>query len=355
MDFHAVSPAAARETMCRTAAFLFLVGAVMTVLGIAFPHSPKADIPGFWAIAVVNGLVAALLLGLWERLPEWSYQGFMVLGSVMVSLALLFNGERHGGPAVDNEVLYLWIALYSGYFFTRRETIAQLTVVAAAYAAALLAINPGQVGFTRWFITVGMVSVAGALVHVMKQRNDQLVARLFDAVRTDLLTGLTNRQGFDERLELELERSRRTSQSLALVLADIDGFKELNDRFGHPAGDAALTAVGRVAGAVVRKTDTMARIGGDEFAAILPSAETDGAFELAERLRREIARLRNEDGESLTMSFGVVEFPLHGDSPKALVEAADRALYRAKGLGRNRSVVHRAEAPDSMLRSPAMR
>lgn len=355
MDFQVTSPAAARESMCRTAALLFLGGAVMTVLGIVFPHSPKADIDGFWAIACGSGLVAALLLGFWQRLPQWSYQGFMVLASLLISLSLYFNGERHGGPAVDNEVLYLWIALYSGYFFTRRETLAQLTVVAAAYAAALFAINPGQVGFTRWFITIGMVSVAGALVYVMKSRNDQLVARLFDAVRTDLLTGLMNRQGFDEQLELELERSRRTSQPVALVLADIDGFKELNDRFGHPAGDAALSAVGRVAGAVVRKTDTMARIGGDEFAAILPSATTEGAFELAERLRGEVARVHSEDGESLTMSFGVVEYPLHGTTAKDLVQAADRALYRAKGLGRNRSVVHSEELPQGVLGSAAVR
>lgn len=331
--------------MGRIAGLLFLVSSVMTVVAIIFPHSPKADLEGFWAIAAGTAVAATLLLGWSRRLPAWSYQAIMLLGSVIVALSLYFNGERHGGPAADNEVLYLWIALYSGYFFTRAQIIAQLVVVAGTYAAALLAIHPGQVGFTRWFITIGMVSVAGGLVHALKCRNDRLVARLFEAVRTDLLTGLMNRQGFDERFELELERGRRTAEPVSLVLADIDGFKELNDRFGHPAGDAALTAVGRLARDAGRKIDTMARIGGDEFAAILPATDTDGAFELAERLRDEVSDLRNGDGEPLTMSFGLVEFPVHGKTRETLIQAADRALYRAKELGRNRSVVHRVELP----------
>jgi diguanylate cyclase (GGDEF)-like protein len=351
MEFDSTSPRLAQATMGRTAGALFLVGSVMTVLSIVFPHSPKADIEGFWAMAAGTGVVSTLLLGWSERLPAWSYQGVMVLATLTVSLSLYFNGERQGGPAAVNEVLYLWVALYSGYFFTRRQMIGQLTVVAGAYAAALLLIHPGQVGFTRWFITVGMVSLAGGLVHVLKCRNDKLVARLFEAARTDQLTGLMNRHGFDERLELELERGRRTAQPVALVLADIDGFKGLNDRFGHPAGDAALTAVGRLAHGAVRNIDTMARIGGDEFAAILPSTDADCALEVVERLRREIPRLRNDGVEPLTMSFGVVEFPLHADTREALIGAADSALYRAKRLGRNRSVVHRVELGDDILRA----
>ncbi len=343
----------ARATMGPVAGLLYLVGSVITVLAILFPHSPKADVDGFWCIALGTAVVAAVLLSWHARLPAWSYQAVMLLGTVIISLTLYFNGERHGGPSADNEVLYIWVALYSGYFFTRLQMTAQLVFVAVAYAVALLVIDPGEIGFTRWFITIGVVALAASLVHVLKRRNDQLVERLFEAVRTDLLTGLVNRQGFDERFELELERGWRTAQPVALVLADIDGFKELNDRFGHPAGDVALTAVGRLAGTLVRTIDTMARIGGDEFAAILPGTGTAGAFELAERLRDGVAGLRNYDGEPMTMSFGIVEFPLHGQTRDVLVQAADRALYQAKELGRNRSIVHGAELPHGMLRSAA--
>jgi diguanylate cyclase (GGDEF)-like protein len=336
------------------AGLMFLVGSVITVAAILFPHSPKADISGFWCIAAATAMVAAVLLGWHERLPAWAYQGVMILGALIISLTLYFNGERHGGPAADNEVLYVWIALYSGYFFTRAQMAAQLAFICVAYAVTLLIVHPGEIGFTRWFITIGMVVLAGSLVHTMKRRNDQLVERLFEAVRTDLLTGLVNRQGFDERFEAELERARRTAQPVALVLADIDGFKELNDRFGHPAGDLALTAVGRLASSVVRTIDTMARIGGDEFAVILPATGTAGAFELAERLRDGVPHLRDGYGEPLTMSFGIVEFPLHGQTREALVRAADRALYQAKGLGRNCSVVHQAQLDDTPLRSAAL-
>ena len=343
-----------RATMGPVAGLMFLVGSAITVAAIIFPHSPKAEIAGFWAIAAGAAVVAAVLLCLHNRLPAWVYRGVMVLGTLTISLTLYFNGERHGGPAADNEVLYVWIALYSGYFFTRAQVAVQLAIVAAAYAVTLLAVHPGQIGFTRWFITIGMVALAGSLVHVLRRRNDQLLARLFEAVRTDLLTGLVNRQGFDERFEIELERGRRTAQPVALVLADIDGFKELNDRFGHPAGDLALTAIGRLARNAVRGIDTMARIGGDEFAAILPATGADGAYALAERLRDGVPHLRNGYGEPLTMSFGIVEFPLHGDTREALVRAADRALYQAKGLGRNRSVVHLQELDDAALRSVAV-
>ncbi len=336
------------------AGLMFLVGSVITVAAILAPHSPKADITGFWAIAAGLAVIGAALLRWHGRLPAWVYQGVMVLGTLTISLTLYFNGERHGGPSADNEVLYVWVALYAGYFFTRAQLARQLAVVAAAYAVTLLLVHPGQIGYTRWFITIGMVALAASLVHILKRRNDELVERLFEAVRTDLLTGLVNRQGFDERFEVELERGRRTAQPVALVLADIDGFKELNDRFGHPAGDVALTAVGELARAAVRAIDTMARIGGDEFAAILPATGTDGAFELAERLRDGVPRLLDGYGEPLTMSFGIVEFPLHGQTRDALVQAADRALYQAKELGRNRSVVHGARRRGSALQSAAV-
>ncbi len=339
-----------RASRGRIAGGLFLLASVVTVASMLFPHSPQADMEGFSAIAVATALAAALLLGWPERLPSWSHQAFMIFGSVLVALSLYFNGERQGGPAAVNEVLYLWIALYAGYFFTRTQVVAQLGVVAATYAAVLVAIRPEAVAFTRWFITVGMVVAAAALVHVLKRRNDDLVARLTHAARSDPLTGLLNRQGFTERFELELERARRTAQPLALVLGDLDGFKTLNDRFGHPAGDVALTHVGQVLGAARRKIDTAARIGGDEFALILPATDADGAFDLAERLRGGVSRVLHNDGDPATMSFGVVEFPLHGATPETLVHAADRALYDAKELGRDRSVVHRFEVHETLLR-----
>lgn len=325
--------------MRRVAGVLYLIGFLTTVVAIVLPHSPQADVTAFALLALAMAAVAALLLAYPRPLPRRTGEAAMFLGTAIVSLTLYFNGERHGGPSADNEVLYLWIALYAGYFFTRTQMIAQLLVLAGCYAAALVAISPGQVGYTRWLITVGMVSTAAAVVHVLKLNNDRLVARLSAAVRTDSLTGLINRLGFDQALARELSHATRTGRPPALIIADIDDFKGLNDERGHPAGDAALRAFGATAIAVARAGDTMSRIGGDEFAAILPETDADGAFKFAERLRHALGDLQPELGVRLTMSVGVVVAQLPGSTPEALIRAADRGLYEAKRLGRDQSVL----------------
>jgi diguanylate cyclase (GGDEF)-like protein len=331
--------------MGRVAGALYVAGFVTTVAAILLPHSPNADLTGFWVLAAAMAVTALVLLyAPSESIPTGIYPAVMAFGTVIISLTLYFNGERHGGPAANNEVLYLWVALYAGYFFTRTQLIIQLLAIAGGYAVALLAIQPGPIGVTRWLITVGMVSVAASLVHALKQRNDRLVARLSAAARTDPLTGLVNRKGFDETLERELSNARRVPQPLALILCDIDNFKALNDGLGHPAGDAALIAVGDIALELVRAGDTMARIGGDEFAVILPNTDSSGASELVERLRNRLATLaRGIAMQPLAMSFGVVAGRLNEQTTDSLVRAADRALYEAKDLGRDCTVIRSIE------------
>src|SRR6185312_11110941 len=150
-----------------------------------------------------------------------SYECWMLLGTVTITLSIYFNGERHGGPSADNQVLYLWIALYCAYFFSKRAMAVQLCAIAALYAGVLLIIDPGPVALTRWLITVGMVSAAAGIVHVLKLHNEELLGRLATAARTDSLTGLFNRQAFDARLTSELARGRRGGRPTALIIADI--------------------------------------------------------------------------------------------------------------------------------------
>jgi diguanylate cyclase (GGDEF)-like protein len=203
----------------------------------------------------------------------------------------------------------------------------------------LLIIHPGPVALTRWLITVGMVSAAAAIVLVLKRRNDELLVRLSTAARTDSLTGLVNRQGFDERLALELASDRRSGRRTALIVADIDHFKTINDRLGHAAGDGALRAVGQTTLRVARGTDTVARLGGDEFAVILPDTDAEGAFLFAERVREAIVASHSGSRATLTVSLGIAESRTDGLRPEILTRSADRALYLAKELGRNQTVV----------------
>ena len=171
-------------------------------------------------------------------------------------------------------------------------------------------------------------------------------ARLHGVVRrqavTDDLTDLANRRGFVDALRQEVARYARLDTPLALVLFDLDHFKRINDRCGHQAGDDVLRSTADVIRGRVRETDLAARIGGEEFAVILPGTGLEGALSLAEHLRRDISSgVEVPDAElTLTASFGVAEHRA-GDPAEALIGVADRALYRAKADGRDR--VHAAD------------
>lgn len=158
-------------------------------------------------------------------------------------------------------------------------------------------------------------------------------ARLATLATTDALTGLTNRRAFDEGLAREAALVNRGLGPLSLVALDVDHFKSFNDTFGHPAGDDVLRRVASAVRSCCRATDVPARVGGEEFAVILPGTDTAGALVLAERIRQAV-----EAGpwplRPVTASLGVATLGPGG--PEKLIEAADRALYQAKRSGRNR-------------------
>ena len=157
---------------------------------------------------------------------------------------------------------------------------------------------------------------------------------------TDELTGIANRRCLIQVGEQELQRIRRSSEPLCVIMIDIDNFKHINDTYGHPAGDAVIQAAARVCAESVREIDTVGRMGGEEFAIILPLTDQAGATELAERLRGRISETVvpwGADGEiRFTVSMGVAEFKPHVFDFASLLGMADQGLYRAKNLGRNR-------------------
>jgi diguanylate cyclase (GGDEF)-like protein len=166
---------------------------------------------------------------------------------------------------------------------------------------------------------------------------------------TDELTQLANRRHFDEALRAEVMRAERFADPVAVVVADLDNFKEVNDRFGHDAGDRVLQSFADVIRANVRDVDLPARYGGEEFTVLLPGTDAEGGRQLAERLRTELEELSIPAGGDasvrVTCSFGVAGFPEAKTAP-ALLRAADRALYRAKAAGKNAvAVAHGAVAP----------
>jgi diguanylate cyclase (GGDEF)-like protein/PAS domain S-box-containing protein len=163
----------------------------------------------------------------------------------------------------------------------------------------------------------------------------------------DSLTGLFNRRYMEETLRREIPRATRSSRPLAVVMADLDHFKDFNDTFGHEAGDAVLAELGLLLRSAVRVSDIACRYGGEEFALVLPESPLESTAARVEQLRDRVSQLRVRQRDrvlgGLTLSLGIAMLPPNGATPEDLLRAADKALYRAKQDGRN--CVRMADAP----------
>jgi predicted signal transduction protein with EAL and GGDEF domain len=226
---------------------MFAGGALITTIGMLAPHSPETNVRGFVALGAAQLALALILLVLPRRLgTSWIPGAVVAMSIATVSAAVLFNGERAGGPATLNEFFYVWPALYVGYFFKRRGVVVSVGLIALAYAATLTAIDVEPAGaLTRWMVIVSVAAGAAIALRTIRGQVDRLIGQLRELARTDPLTGLANRREFEVRFEAELARARRHGSAFVLVLGDIDFFKRLNDRHGHQAGDEALRAVGQ--------------------------------------------------------------------------------------------------------------
>jgi len=176
-------------------------------------------------------------------------------------------------------------------------------------------------------------------------------AELEERAIRDALTGLYNRRYLNESLERELARSRRERQPIGFVMMDIDHFKEINDDFGHHAGDALLQKLAAQLLSHTRIGDIVCRYGGEEFLAVLPNVTAETASQIAERWRKlfmgSTMPLRHL-GARATLSCGISEFPAHGDTSEEVMSNADKALYNAKQAGRNRVVIWQKELSDQL-------
>jgi diguanylate cyclase (GGDEF)-like protein len=171
--------------------------------------------------------------------------------------------------------------------------------------------------------------------------NDGLIRFAF----TDYLTGLKTRGYFEQQLDLEIKRSERKKTHFALLMIDIDFFKQLNDHYGHHVGDQVLRDVASILMKDMREVDTVARYGGEEFVIVLPETAGPGATLVAERLRRGVEQAKFFAGtptavERLTISIGIAVFDQDAQFKRDLIEFADAALYAAKANGRNRVMMY---------------
>jgi diguanylate cyclase (GGDEF)-like protein len=243
------------------------------------------------------------------------------------------NEEIEPGETVDLEL-------------DQRELRARLLTLDSAVNESVLLAGPRteggflSIGWPAILLLTGFLLLAGLLAYGLSRALTWRYSRVAQEAATDPLTGLWNRRRLSEMLAREVDRALRFDHPLSFLIFDVDDFKAINDREGHPQGDAVLRAVAEVVLETTRSIDVAARYGGDEFALILLETDFDGAAMLAERLRTGFknAEIPRDGGPPMkaTISVGVATLPDAAVDVKALVDAADRALLRAKRAGKNK-------------------
>ena len=317
----------------------------------------------WWLVAVSAAIVVRLTLSIRfqrrepppEALPLWEKVFLVSLAGVCLTWGL-------GGWLIMPPASPLHQALV--YFFLIGVAGGAVATYAAHTGASVIAVCllllPATTGLAfqpvfelRVMAVGGLLYIAAALRSMRSfgfflRRTFQLsfelhqaYGRARDLARTDELTGLANRRAFVEQGSAAIDQARRYHRPLSLVMLDIDHFKRINDQYGHAVGDSALQHVAAALRRTARAADTPGRLGGEEFALLLPETACDAATVLAERLRRDVATVTvpaNGTTVRLTCSFGVAQFSGAAATLDALLGAADAALYQAKAEGRDRVI-----------------
>lgn len=268
-------------------------------------------IPAFYGSLAARIQLSSLVIVSYTVLA--GYELWRSRNENQVSLAALFS------------LFGLHSAFYVGRFFLDRSLPFAGESHGIDFAAFLL--------LETLLYSIGLTFAATAMV---QQRTER---RYRQASLTDSLTGIGNRRSFVEDSENMLRHCQVQHRPVTLLLCDMDNFKQLNDRHGHQAGDHALVAFCDVTRMRLRKGDIFGRLGGEEFACLLPDTTTEAAYQMAERIRKEFASCSRVAGVSLSISIGVASSAEAGYVLDSLIALADKGLYEAKGLGKNRSVI----------------
>ncbi|MGA2520686.1 MAG: GGDEF domain-containing protein [Acidimicrobiales bacterium] len=332
----------------RTGFGVFLAETVMVAVYLAVtPDGPHRGalriIVAAWAAFALAGLVEAPRLASTRR-PERFSAAATILSAVAVGCVAALDG------GADSPTLYLLFLppAFAALAFT--PLVATACGGASLVCAALVVMTDTrvQIAHDAAILQISVLAgaaglaVAAAVNRGQRERHEQLLAEeVALSAATDGLTGCAVHRVFYERLETEVARSVRNGHPLSLLMIDVDEFKKVNDTFGHVVGDKVLAAVGSVLRGEVRSFDLAGRLGGDEFAVLMPDTEPSSAFVLAQRIRREVAKVVEVP---MTLSVGVGHLDPSAPTAELMVEYADLALYQAKAAGRD-AVAGRPSGP----------
>lgn len=319
---------------------------------IATTDWPQAMLSWWFGNAMGQLLLTPLLLSWsgfsWRRRFQYGGRELLLLAIcclLYVAVAtgyLIFPGMSH--PLIIFASAYPMLSGLSLYFGMRGATVGNILVVAVAVWSTHDGIGPfANATLQQGLLYLNAFSLSSCitslvLAAVVEQRKG-LTEKLRHQANHDQLTGVASRRQFLALAEHELARSHRGAHHLSLLMLDVDHFKQLNDQHGHATGDDALRIVASIMVGVVRKVDVVGRIGGEEFAVLLPDADAAQAAEVAERIRAEMAGVTPRDTHDapyvLTVSIGIAQVDSRDLQVENLLQRADQALYQAKHEGRN--------------------
>lgn len=294
----------------RTLAVMGVAGGLSCLLAATFPADPAAPVQD---LRVVGALILfASGAGWWigDRIPSWFLQ--VAAATATLGISLIISRSATGLGMIVTASAYLWICVYIGLFFTRSAARAHMALIAAGFGAAIL-ISDNPVPLDAWvFMTVSLFLAGETL--------SRQSARLRHEAHTDSLTGLLNRKGLATATGRAFSLADRTGIPLTVALVDLDHFKLVNDREGHPAGDRLLVRLTRTWRDELEPSDILARLGGDEFLVVLVGSSDEESARLFERVR---------SLSPTPWSAGVITRQ-RGEDLSTCLATADRALYEAK-------------------------
>jgi len=253
----------ATASIARGEGLLAIAGAIVGLLGVLLPHPASFDELALILIQALTLAAALFLLAVADRVPRWYVSAMPALGVVLTSGAVIATGDATSGYAL----FYVWVAIISFYFLSRVETILQIAWAILNYGAVMIYLGAPPTAVAndelhRFVLMAGTLIAASVPLMYLRGRFDDLLERLSDAARTDLLTGLHNGRGLQEAVSIELERARLSGSKVSLLVADLDRFKDVNERLGHKTGDELLRRIGTMFDEATRRMDVVARTGG---------------------------------------------------------------------------------------------
>lgn len=315
---------------------IWLLGAALTLALLPFV---APDDPGFggWFVAAAV-VVAVVVLGLRLRRLEGEVSPEELLAHSYLALAAIAILTWVTG-GVDSPWMHMFLLslMFTVAIHPPRRTVPYLLAFMILWLAPLVYDDPGR-GDTLRLVTelVVWITGTGLIMYLMTVVRSQRLGlrkegeRARRQARVDPLTGLQNRRAFDEALSHEIERARAASEPLSVLVGDLDGFKAINDRFGHLEGDRILKAVSGAIAAAIRGPDAAYRWGGDEFALILPGTPCEGARLVGDRIRSAVGHNATPDGEPVRLALGIGELSVESHTAKSLLSEADDQLMRTK-------------------------